>query len=255
MARRPLQLFLSATGYAGFLAVVVWTVCFLAGVLVPRTVDGPTRLPTAAAVAVDTVLLLLFAVQHSVMARRQVKSALRRWIPESLERTTYVLATDLCLVVVLLFWQPFGWQLWHVDGVAAVAAWSLYAAGWTLAIASTVAVDHLDLVGLRQGGWAPRRPDGVPRLQVGGLHGIVRHPLMTGMILAFWATPHLGVSHLYFALVSTGYIAVGIAFEERDLRRTFGTAYDDYAARVPALVPTMRHRTGSSATPSRVTSD
>lgn len=246
MSRRPAHLALSATGWFGFVVVTVWTIAFLADLVVPRTVDGPARTTTARAIAVDVALLLLFAAQHSVMARHQVKSWLGRRIPAALERTTYVLATDLCLALLLVLWQPWGGQVWRVDGAAAIVLWSLCAAGWVLAIVSTFAVDHLELVGLRQAGWAPPLDtDRTTGLHVHGLHGMVRHPLMTGLLLAFWATPRMGAAHLFFALATTGYIAVGIAFEERDLRRTFGTSYDDYAARVPALVPGLPLRPGA----------
>jgi protein-S-isoprenylcysteine O-methyltransferase Ste14 len=239
MSRRLAQLALSALGWSGFVAIMVWTIAFLADVVIPRTVDGPARTSTAPAIALDLTLLLLFALQHSVMARRQVKSWLRRRIPTALERTTFVLATNTCLALLLLFWQPFGGQIWRVDGAAATVLWALCAAGWILAIVSTFAVDHLELMGLRQAGWAAPRDHDVSSLQVTGLHGVVRHPLMTGLLLAFWATPQMGASHLLFALAATGYIAVGIAFEERDLRRTFADSYDNYAARVPALVPRL----------------
>ena len=247
---RKSSLVLSAVGYVGFVAVTVWTIAFLADV-VPRGVDGPARTSTAIAVATDLALLLLFAVQHSVMARRGVKTWLRRRVPASLERTTYVLATDVCLVLLLLLWQPFGGQLWHLEGAGAVVLWSLCGAGWLLAITATFAVDHLELTGLRQAGWADPREAVATDLQVRGLHAVVRHPLMTGLLLAFWATPDMGASHLLFALASSGYIAVGVMFEERDLRRTFGTSYEAYAARVPALLPglhTTRRRPGSLVT-------
>ena len=237
MHRRPLDLVLSALAWAGFNAVTVWTICFLADQIVPRTVDGPARISTGSAVVVDGALLLLFAVQHSVMARQSVKAWLRRRLPERLERTTYVLATDVCLVLTVALWEPFGGDVWHVEGPAAVVLWALCAGGWLLAIASTFAVDHFELTGLRQGGWLRPREATSTGLHVGGLHAIVRHPLMTGLLIAFWATPHMGASHLLFAAASTGYIALGIHFEERDLRRTFGAEYDDYAARIPALVP------------------
>jgi len=163
-------------------------------------------------------------------------------VPATLERTTYVLATDVCLVLLLLLWQPWGGQVWHVHGAPAVALWSLCAAGWVLAIASTFAVDHLELTGLRQAGWAAPRDGTQDGLQVGGLHAWVRHPLMTGLLVAFWATPDMGASHLLFALASSGYIAVGVMFEERDLRRTFGESYEEYAAHVPALLPGLPRR-------------
>jgi methanethiol S-methyltransferase len=237
---RLTSLLLSAIAWVGFVVVLLWTIAFLAGVVVPRTVDGPPRTTTGLAVVVDLALLGLFAVQHSVMARREVKSWLRRRIPAFLERTTYVLATDTCLVLLLVLWQPWGGKVWDTNGPAAVVLWSLCAAGWLLAITATFAVDHLELTGLRQAGWASM-PTSAPsnELQVEGLHAIVRHPLMTGLLLSFWATPHMGASHLLFALASTFYIAIGIGFEERDLRRSFGTAYDAYAAHVPALLPRL----------------
>jgi len=226
----------SALGWAGFTAVMLWAVAFLAGVVVPRTVDGPHRVGTAAAVAVDLALLLLFAAQHSVMARRSVKSWLRRRIPAPLERTTYVLATNVCLALLFLLWQPFGPTVWDIDGAAAWVLWAVCAAGWALAVAATFAVDHLELTGLRQAGWG-RAVQRTTELQTSGLYSVVRHPLMTGLVLAFWVTPSMSASHLLFAAAATAYVLVGMAFEERDLRRAFGTAYDDYARRVPALVP------------------
>jgi methanethiol S-methyltransferase len=250
MPRRSAHLALSAVGWFGFVAVVVWTMAFLAGVVVPRTVDGPAHMATVRALAIDLTLLLLFAVQHSVMARQQVKSWLRRRTPAALERTTYVLATDICLALLLMFWQPWGGQIWRVNGPAAVALWLLCAAGWLLAIVSTFAVDHLELLGLRQTGWAaPRDTKTTTTLHVGGLHGVVRHPLMTGLVLAFWATPQMGASHLCFALAATAYVVLGISFEERDLRRAFGISYAEYAAGVPALVPRMTFRRRAALSP------
>ena len=243
MRRRPAYLLISAANWIGFIAITVWTMAFLADLVLPRTVDDPPRTTTGWAITLDVALLALFAVQHSVMARRSVKARLSRWIPTELERTTYVLATNACLALQLALWQPWGGEVWHLQGTVAVALWVLCGAGWLLAMASTFAVDHLELVGLCQAGWAkPRLPD--EGLHVGGLHAVVRHPLMSGLLLAFWATPHMGASHLMFAIASTGYIAIGIRYEERDLRRTFGTSYEEYADRVPSLIPVpRRHRT------------
>jgi protein-S-isoprenylcysteine O-methyltransferase Ste14 len=243
MKRSPVVLVLSAVAWVGFNVVMLWMVAFLADVVVARTVAGPARTGTGLAVTVDLALLLLFAGQHSVMARPTVKSLLRRWIPAALERTTYVLATDVCLALLLALWQPFGGQVWHVGGPAAVVLWSLFAAGWLLAFAATYAVDHFELTGLRQGGWLrSREAAAATELEVGGMYAVVRHPLMTGLILAFWATPHMSASHLLFAVAATTYIAIGIRFEERDLRGTFGEAYDVYAARVPAVLPRLPPR-------------
>jgi len=238
---RPSHLVLSALGWAGFQAVMVWTLLFLAGVVVPRTVDGPHRSGSAAAVAVDLGLLLLFAVQHSVMARRSAKEWMRGWLPRALERTAYVMATDVCLALLLLLWQPFGGEVWHAGGALGVALWVLYGLGWLLAVAATQAVDQLELAGLRQAGWGrPVAP--VTELETRGLYAVVRHPLMTGLLVAFWATPTMSASHLLFAAAASAYVLVGVRFEERDLRRTFGPAYDEYAARVPPVVPGLRWR-------------
>lgn len=241
MTRRFSYLLLSAAAWCGFVAVLLWTMAFLGEVVVPRTVDGVARTTSGQAAATDVALLLLFAVQHSVMARSSVKTWLSRRIPAALERTAYVLAANVCLMLLLVLWQPWGAQIWHVGGAAAIALWALGVAGWVVAITATFAVDHLGLLGLRQAGWA-RHPhhDTDTDLEVGGLHSLVRHPLMSGLLLAFWATPRMGASHLLFALAATAYIIVGITFEERDLRRTFGASYDRYASHVPALLPRFR---------------
>jgi protein-S-isoprenylcysteine O-methyltransferase Ste14 len=240
MSRPRVHLLVSALGWVGFVGVTGWTILFLAGIGVTPTVDGPIRTGTVTAVAVDLALLLLFAVQHSLMARRPVKAWLGHWVPPELERTTYVLATVACLVLQLALWQPWGGWVWHVGGPAAVVLWLFFGLGWVLAVVATFAIDQLELVGLRQAGWGGSRTTGSGELEVTGLYAVVRHPLMTGLLVAFWATPRMSAGHLLFALAATGYVVVGVWFEERDLRRTFGTAYDDYAAAVPALVPGLR---------------
>lgn len=237
MPRKRSHLVVSAVAWTAFVLVVAWTAAFLAGGPVPVTVDGPARTGTAPAIAVDLGLLLLFAAQHTIMARRPAKAWLRRRVPPPLERTCYVLAADACLILLLVAWQPWGGDVWRFGGAAAGVLWAGYGAGWLLAVAATFAVDHLDLTGLRQAGWADAAVESGSVLRIGGLHRAVRHPLMAGLLVAFWSTPHMGASHLLFAAAMTGYVAVGIGFEERDLRRRFGAAYDDYASRVPALVP------------------
>lgn len=241
MTRKPALLVLSALGWLGFNAVTVWTVGFLADALVPRTVDGAHRVGLALAITTDLGLLLLFAVQHSLKARPFLKAAMRRIMPQELERTAYVLATDVCLIILLLLWQPFGGPVWSVAGWAAGLLWVLCGAGWGVAVAATWAVDHFELTGLRQAGWLRPQPPVDPiGLRLEGMYAVVRHPLMSGLILAFWATPRMGAAHLLFAAAATGYVLIGIRFEERDLRRAFGPDYDNYAARVPSLVPFAR---------------
>lgn len=243
MSRRLSYLFVSAAAWCGFVVVVGWTTAFLGDAVVPRTVDGVARTTSGRAVVIDLALLLLFAAQHSVMARSSVKIWMRRRVPPALERTVYVLAANACLVLLLVLWQPWGGQVWQVGGAAAVAIWALYLAGWAVAVMATFAVDHLRLLGLRQAGWG-RHGHRVADidLRVDGLHALVRHPLMSGLLLAFWATPQMGASHLLFALAATVYVVVGIAYEERDLRRAFGAACDQYASRAPAVIPGLRIR-------------
>ena len=154
MRKRPLHLILSALAYGSFVAVVAWAVAFLSGTLVPLTVDGPVRATAGVAVATDVALLLLFALQHTVMARRPVKRALERRLPRQLERTAFVLATVACLALLFGLWQPVGGWVWHVDGPWALVLWAGFVAGWVLTVVSTFLVDHLEFVGLRQTGWA-----------------------------------------------------------------------------------------------------
>ena len=208
------------------------------------------RATAGLAVATDVALLLLFALQHTVMARRPVKRALERLLPRELERTAFVLATVACLALLLVLWQPLGGWVWHVDGPWALVLWVGFVAGWVLTVVSTFLVDHLEFVGLRQTWWTGTADALAPPPFVsGGLYAIVRHPMMVGLLVAFWCTPRMSVGHLLFAVAATAYIAVGTRFEERDLRREVGPAYDRYAERVPSLVPGWRRRSTRSPRP------
>lgn len=237
MTRRAALLTISAIGWVGFAGVATRLAAFLAA-----GVDGSLRVSPPVAVLNDLGLFVLFGAQHSIMARSSVKAKLGRWLLPELERTVYVMMTVVCLGALITLWQPLGGSVWHVEGVAAGLLWGLFLGGCILAVASTFAVDHLELTGLRQAGWSIPAPAAASRLRTGGLHAIVRHPLMTGMLVAFWATPDLGWGHLMFASAASAYVVVGIRFEEGDLRRRFGPAYDAYAAAVPALLPIRLRR-------------
>ncbi|NYJ08912.1 methyltransferase family protein [Petropleomorpha daqingensis] len=250
-ARPPLQAY-AVLAYAAFLLASAWGVGFLANLSVaPTTVDGPLRGPRWESLLIDAALLLLFAVQHSVMARAGFKRRLARVLPEAAERSTFVLASALLLALLFWQWRPLPGGIWTVSGQPWVALlWVLYGTGWVLAFSATAMVDHWDFLGLRQASWDPARGPYVgPGFSERWLYAWVRHPLMLGLLIAFWATPRMTVGHLFFAIASTGYIAVGVRFEERDLRRRLGPVYDEYADRVPAVVPGARRprRTSSPA--------
>lgn len=243
-ARRALALAYAGLAYASFLLVALWAAGFLADARVPRAVDSGAAGSAWVAVPVDLGLLLLFAVQHSVMARPWFK----RWLPAPVERSTYVLAASLALGLVLGLWRPLPATIWHLGQPGAAPVWLLYALGWLIVIASTFMIDHWDFLGLRQAA-AYGRPYREPGFTVRWMYLWVRHPLMLGLLVTFWATPRMTAGHLLFALAGTGYIAVGVHFEERDLRRRYGDAYADYARRVPAVIPVRRRAAASGGTP------
>jgi methanethiol S-methyltransferase len=233
----------AAAAYLLFLAVLVYAIGFFAGVGVPKGIDQGPRSPWPLAVTIDLLLLLLFAAQHSVMARPWFKRRWTRLVPVPAERATYVLCANLLLVLLFWQWRPVVGTVWHLSGPAAGVLAGVYAAGWAVAVGSTFMINHLDLFGLRQAylyarGAAYRPPPFTER----ALYRWVRHPLMTGFVIVFWAAPVMTAGHLLFAAAATGYILVGITFEERDAGRDLGEAYRAYQGRVPALVPALRPR-------------
>jgi protein-S-isoprenylcysteine O-methyltransferase Ste14 len=226
--------------YALFLFSSAWAAVFLAG-----PVNGPATSSAATALAIDGALLSLFAVQHSVMARAGFKRRLTRLIPPAAERSTFVLLSGILLSATFGWWQPLPATLWQVGLPWSAPIWVLYGAGWLLVVAATYGVDHADFLGLKQA-WTHLRSlvyESPPFVQR-RLYAWTRHPMMLGLLVVFWATPHMTVGRLFFAAASTGYILVGIHFEERDLRANIGPEYDEYRQRVPALVGTraLTHR-------------
>jgi methanethiol S-methyltransferase len=206
---------------------------------------------TVTAVVIDTALLALFAVQHSVMARTSFKDWLTRVVPPSAERSTYVLASNICLIALVAWWHPMTDDVWRVTGQPWRALLTAVAlAGWATALLSTFLIDHFDLFGLRQvsarlRGRRPVKHEFTTPL----FYRVVRHPLYLGFLIAFWVTPSMTLGHLLFAVATTGYILLAVRFEERDLIRMFGQQYRDYRRRVPMLIPGLGHhsrRSGAS---------
>lgn len=227
----------SAFAYLAFAVSAAWAIAFLAELRTVPVMDGARSGPAWLAVLVDSGLLLVFALQHSVMARTGVKRWMTRVVPAAVERSTYVLSTSLCLGLMFWEWRRLPASIWRVDAQPWVALlWGICALGWVIALGSTFMIDHLDFLGLRQGGWARRGPYGSPSFAERWMYAWVRHPMMLGLLIAFWATPSMTAGHLLFAVAASGYIAVGVRFEERDLRRQLGDVYGDYARRVPRYV-------------------
>jgi protein-S-isoprenylcysteine O-methyltransferase Ste14 len=225
--------------YVVFLGTFLYALGFVGNFLVPKSMDSVREGPLATALAVNLGLLSLFAVQHSVMARRGFKQRLTRWLPEAAERSTYVLASSLALLLLFAFWRPLGGVVWNVDDpLARAILLGLFAFGWLLVLASTFLINHFDLFGLRQIWlYLRQRPYTALGFRTPGPYRLVRHPLYVGWLFAFWATPTMTTTHLFFAVVTTAYILFAIRLEERDLVSAFGTAYTSYMSRVPMLVP------------------
>jgi methanethiol S-methyltransferase len=226
--------------YVIFLAAVFWGIAFTGG-FVPETFPAAT-IPPLPALLVDLALLSLFGLQHSVMARASFKRRWTRIVPQPIERSTYVLLASLALLLLFWQWQPLPGVVWSVanpTGVALIRA--LFGLGWLLALVSTFLIDHFALGGLRQV-WEQLRggPTAPAPFRTPSLYRVVRHPMMLGLLIAFWATPHMTAGRLIFALGMTAYILVGVSYEERDLLRAFGAAYRAYRAQVPMLIPVPR---------------
>ena len=244
MTRLPVLLYAFAS-YAVFLATFLYAIGFVSGWVVPRHIDNGSTAPLPVALAIDVVLLLLFAVQHSGMARPGFKRWWTRIVPASAERSTYVLLSSLVLALMFWQWRALPQPVWQVEGMAAVVLNVVAAAGWLLVLASTFLINHFDLFGLRQA-WFHMRglpPDAQVPFVTRAFYRIVRHPLMLGFLMAFWATPVMSIGHLLFSLATTGYILVAVKFlEERDLVAQYGDVYRDYQRDVPMLVPGLRLR-------------
>ncbi|MFT3804504.1 MAG: isoprenylcysteine carboxylmethyltransferase family protein [Burkholderiaceae bacterium] len=219
---------------------LLYLVGFSGNLFVSRSVDVGPGAPWPQAVATDLLLLALFGIQHSVMARQGFKRWWTRVVPPALERSTFGLATSVVLALMFVFWVPITEPVvWRVEqGVGVALLWSLYGLGWSLALVSTFLIDHYELFGLRQVlARLKHRDPPEARFRTPGLYRCVRHPLYAGLMLTFWSVPVMTAGRLLFALGFSAYILIGIAFEERDLLRQFGERYREYRERVGMLVP------------------
>ncbi len=239
MLRRISVFVYGVIAYAVFFATFLYAIGFVGNIFVPTSIDGAVEGSLGAALLIDTLLLGLFAVQHSVMARPAFKRWWTRIVPEAAERSTYVLLSSIALIALFAFWQPIGGVVWDIQSPAGrAAAYALFAFGWLLVLVSTFLINHFDLFGLRQVWFYLRGKEYEPLAFVTpGPYRHVRHPLYLGWLFAFWATPTMTVAHLVFAVATTAYILVAIQLEERDLIRFHGRRYAEYRRRVPMIIP------------------
>jgi protein-S-isoprenylcysteine O-methyltransferase Ste14 len=227
--------------YLMFLGVFLYAIAFTGNFLVPVSLDSQPRSPVGFAILVNVVLLAVFAVQHSLMARPFFKRWIRRYIPSSAERSTYVLASNAAMLLLFACWQPIGPEIWRLTHPVAVAVvYALFFLGWGTVFISTCLINHFDLFGLRQV-WLKFR--GIPyqplKFQTPGFYRYIRHPLYVGWLMVFWFSPVMSFSHLLFAVGCTVYILLAIHWEERDLMDALGVEYTRYRDEVPMFVPRL----------------
>jgi protein-S-isoprenylcysteine O-methyltransferase Ste14 len=242
---RTLALLYGGVSYAAFLVTFLYAMAFVAGVGVPKHIDNGVGAPLLTALAIDIALLSLFAVQHSGMARPAFKRWWTRFVPQPIERSTFVLVSSGVLLLLFWQWRPLPQVVWQVSH--GLPEWSLLAIsllGWLMVLTSSFTINHFELFGLRQVWMFVRRREIKDEpFVLRAMYRIVRHPLMLGFLIAFWATPVMTLGHLLFSSVVTGYIFVAVKFlEERDLVAAHGEAYREYQRKVPMLVPLPRRR-------------
>jgi len=225
--------------YLIFFGTFLYAIGFVGNILVPKSIDTEATVPLGEALLINTALLGLFALQHSVMARKGFKKWWTRYIPAEIERSTYVLFTNFALLLLFWQWQPLGGMIWNIQNpIVQYIMYGIFALGWLLVLVTTFVINHFDLFGLRQV-WLQLVGKKYTNLGfvMPGPYKLIRHPLYLGFILAFWATPVMTVTHLVFALATTGYILVAIQLEEKDLVTIHGRDYANYRKRVPMILP------------------
>jgi protein-S-isoprenylcysteine O-methyltransferase Ste14 len=225
--------------HMGFLLVFLYLIGFLGNFAVPKSIDSGQTEPFGEALLIDLILIGLFAIQHSVMAREGFKRWWTKIVPGHIERSTYVLISGLLLVLLIWQWRPMTGVIWDVEHpLGRLAFWGLFGSGWVMIILASFMTDHFDLSGTRQVYLHLRGKDYSPlKFKGTGLYKYIRHPLMLGWITAFWSTPRMTVGHLVFAVGTTAYILIAIQIEERDLLRFHGEVYENYRRQVSMLLP------------------
>lgn len=242
--KKIFSLIYGITSYIAFLFTILYAIGFVGDFVVPKTIDGVPRIPFTYAILINASLLLLFALQHSIMARPAFKIWWTRIVPTELERSSFVLLSSLCLILLMWQWQPIGAIVWSVeDKVAQGMLHIAYLTGWSIVFISTFLINHFDLFGLRQV-WLyfMGKPYTALPFRTPGLYRLVRHPLYMGFLVASWATPVMTIAHLLFAILTTLYILTAIRLEEKDLTVQFPEKYANYKEWAPMLIPFLKRR-------------
>lgn len=249
--KKTFYLLYGLVSYVIFLLAFLYAIGFVAGAFVPKDINSPPLFEFKYPWLLNALLLGIFAIQHSVMARPAFKRWWTRIVPEPIERSTFVLIASLLLSAMYFLWQPLPGVIWSIgEGPIAVALVLISMVGWMIVLISTFLINHFDLFGLRQVWLQFRgRPYSHLIFRKKGLYKYVRHPLMFGFLIAFWATPNMTVGHIIFALLTTGYILVALLFEERDLINMHGENYLKYKKEVPRLIPFTRRKVRETASP------
>ena len=242
--KKILSLLYGLVCYLAFFGTILYALGFVGNIIVPKTIDGAPQVPLRTAILINASLLLLFALQHSVMARPGFKKWWTTIIPQHLERSTFVLLASLCLMLLMWQWQPIGGIVWSIENEAVKnLLLVLYLVGWTIVFVSTFLINHFDLFGLRQV-WLffQDKPYTHLPFRLPLFYRFVRHPLYFGFLIAFWSAPVMTIAHLLFAVLTTGYIFTAIQLEEKDLMHAYGEKYRHYKKWVPMIIPFIKRK-------------
>lgn len=238
--KKALTILYGVIAYVIFLFTFLYAIGFVGDMIVPKTINSGEESSVLNSILINLGLLSIFAIQHSVMARPEFKKWWTKIIGTTVERSTYVLLSSLALLLIYWQWRPIPLTIWQVDNeMLSVLISSVFFIGWLIVLLSTFMISHFELFGLRQV-WTDYKnsKSHSPNFQVNYFYKLVRHPIMLGFIVAFWATPVMTVGHLLFSVVTTAYMILAVKFlEEKDLKRTFGKKYEEYQERVPMLFP------------------
>lgn len=241
---KTLSFFYGTVCYAVFFLSFLYAIGFVGDFIVPKSINSGSESGFAPSLIINLGLLGLFAVQHTIMARPAFKRWWTKFVPVQVERSTFVLAASLILLLLFWQWHPMPGVIWSVENpLGNMLLLALFWMGWLIVLLSTFMINHFDLFGLRQV-WLHLRNQQYHHIQfqTNSLYRYIRHPIMSGFIIAFWATPHMTAGHLLFAAATTAYILIGVRFEEHDLREFLGKDYDAYRRRVPMLIPFLKKR-------------